>query len=104
MQRNPFLRSLTLINQSGISYVVVGGFAVVMHGVNRFTPDLNVVVSFEEAPLKRLFELFTSSELLPSDSTMVDQFLAPPLREKLLPEQKKRFLSFYDHQAPSISS
>lgn len=100
MERNPFFRSLTLLNQSGVPYVVVGGFAVVMHGVNRFTPDLNIIISFEESGVESLFQTFESHDLVCLDATVRQQFRSSIERTRLLPDQNRRFLSFYDQQAP----
>ena len=49
---NPFLEVIDALNGSGERYVIVGGFAAVMHGVNRMTHDLDIVVDL--APGKPL--------------------------------------------------
>ena len=44
---NPFRQVVSALRES--RYVLVGGFAAVMHGNNRFTPDVNIVIDFEPA-------------------------------------------------------
>jgi len=39
-----FLDLFRLLNQHGAKYLLVGGYAVVLHGNNRFTGDLNVFI------------------------------------------------------------
>ena len=39
-----FLELLKLLNQHGVKYLVVGGYAVVLHGHNRMTGDLDLFI------------------------------------------------------------
>lgn len=45
---NPYLDAISILNSTNVPYVVIGGFAVVMHGSNRFTPDMNVLIDLKE--------------------------------------------------------
>lgn len=47
MDSGHFLRIISLINESALRYVVVGGVSAVLHGNNRFTSDLDLVVELE---------------------------------------------------------
>jgi hypothetical protein len=54
-----FGRLLADLNRESVRYVVVGGIAVIRHGVVRATKDLDVVVACDEptaAALRRLME------------------------------------------------
>jgi hypothetical protein len=39
-----FLEFLDLLNKNNARYVVIGGYAVVIHGVNRTTGDLDIFI------------------------------------------------------------
>lgn len=39
-----FLELLKLLNQHGVKYLVIGGYAVVLHGHNRMTGDLDLFI------------------------------------------------------------
>lgn len=39
-----FLDLLKLLNQHGVKYLVIGGYAVVLHGHNRMTGDLDLFI------------------------------------------------------------
>lgn len=39
-----FLDLFRLLNQHGAKYLLVGGYAVVLHGNNRFTGDMDVFI------------------------------------------------------------
>lgn len=102
MEANPFLRALQLLHTSQVRYVIVGGFAVVMHGCNRFTPDLNVVVDFDDPNLGELMSQFESREIVPLPPKSTAQFLDPSFRQQES-EAGKWFFSLKDVQAPTFS-
>ncbi|HEX8053606.1 MAG TPA: hypothetical protein VF517_11500 [Thermoleophilaceae bacterium] len=52
-----FGRLLEDLNRAGVRYVIVGGIAVIRHGVVRATKDLDVVVACDEDTAKRLADL-----------------------------------------------
>ncbi len=39
-----FLELLKLLNQHGVKHLVIGGYAVVLHGHNRMTGDLDLFI------------------------------------------------------------
>jgi hypothetical protein len=45
---------LTLLRDGGVHHVIVGGTAVILHGVPRTTADLDLVVDLDPANLRRL--------------------------------------------------
>ncbi|MCC6219670.1 MAG: hypothetical protein IT291_00345 [Deltaproteobacteria bacterium] len=53
---NTFLKVISSLNDKGCRYVVVGGFAAVMHGNNRFTSDLDLVVDLNECEAKKTIQ------------------------------------------------
>lgn len=44
-----FLELLKLLNQHGVKYLVIGGYAVVLHGHNRMTGDLDLFIELSPA-------------------------------------------------------
>jgi len=49
-----FEEVFTLLRDGGVHFVIVGGTAVILHGVPRTTADLDLVVDLEPANLRRL--------------------------------------------------
>lgn len=47
---------LSVFSSSGVDYLIVGGWAVALHGEPRFTKDLDLLVGGDEANLVRVFE------------------------------------------------
>ena len=49
-----YARVLTALNQANISYAIVGGFAVALHGAVRGTVDLDLVIKLEQKEFLKL--------------------------------------------------
>lgn len=56
------LRALT---DSGVQFVLVGGFAVQLHGFVRTTIDLDLVLAMDDANLTKFIDVATQFELAP---------------------------------------
>jgi hypothetical protein len=50
-------RILRLLNQAGVEYVLIGGFAVVIHGYERLTGDLDICYARSRENVKRLVDV-----------------------------------------------
>jgi len=53
-QYNEFLDILKAMEQEGVDYVLVGGFAVILHGMHRHTMDIDIFVKCEQQNIKKL--------------------------------------------------
>jgi predicted nucleotidyltransferase len=66
MLNRHFREFLKLLIDNGIRFLVVGGYAVGIHGFPRYTGDMDVFVASDAdnaAGLKRVFELFGFGDL-----------------------------------------
>jgi len=71
-----FKELLVLFNAHNVDYVIVGGFALALHGAPRFTGDLDVLVRPNPANARRVMTALAAFGFnLPWLS--VDDFLAP---------------------------
>jgi hypothetical protein len=62
---NPFLRAIDALNKHDVRYVIVGGFAAIMHGHNRATKDLDIVVDLETAEARKAIAALVSIGMQP---------------------------------------
>lgn len=51
---NLFLSLLESLHREGVEYILVGGYAVVLHGSSRFTEDIDVFIRKTEENVERL--------------------------------------------------
>ncbi len=72
---------LSALTDRGVQYVVCGGVACIMHGVERTTADLDLVVKFERDNLRGVIDVARRHQLQPR---------VPEPLESLLDEQRRR--------------
>lgn len=92
----PFSDVLRELAQAQVRYVVVGGVAAVMHGVERVTYDLDLVIELTResclAAIERLLTIGFKARV-PVDPR---GFADPVLRESWLREKGMQVFSFWD--------
>ena len=67
-----FLLFIRPLNRAGIRYVIGGSVAAIFYGEPRLTNDVDVVVFFNEADVRRLLEIFPASDFyLPPPETLM---------------------------------
>ena len=55
-----FKELLKLLNENGVKYLLIGGYAVVLHGYVRNTNDLDIVVSDDPDNAQRVVKALTA--------------------------------------------
>ncbi len=93
----PILRAL---NEREVRYVVVGGFATVMHGYARLTADLDLVVDLEPHQAARAVHTLTGLGLQPRPPVDAIQFADPAARRQWIEERGLKVFSFWDPEDP----
>lgn len=93
LNRN-FEEFLRLLNGQGVKYLVIGGYAVAVHGYVRATGDLDVFVELAEENIHRLMAVLkdfgfdttvVSKEVLLTRGKII-RFGVPPLRLEIMNE------------------
>ena len=57
---NSFLKIIAALNKYSVEYVVIGGVAMIMHGLPRLTQDLDLVVNLTDTNVDKLREALKS--------------------------------------------
>lgn len=62
-----FLKVVKAMEDEGVDYILIGGFAVILHGLPRFTVDMDFFVKMAENNIqklrKALYQTFEDSEI-----------------------------------------
>ena len=62
-----FLKVLKAMEDEGVEYILIGGFAVILHGLPRFTIDMDFFMKMAEKNVQRLrqalFSVFGDSDI-----------------------------------------
>lgn len=62
MQVMPLVRVCRLLNQHGVRYLVVGGYACILHGLVRTTEDVDLLVEESAENYQRVIEALSEME------------------------------------------
>ncbi|TAL30415.1 MAG: hypothetical protein EPN93_20075 [Spirochaetes bacterium] len=86
--RNHLHEILTALVGRHVRFIVCGGVALVLHGIERMTLDIDLSVDFERDNLKRFLEVMTELNLVPR---------VPVPAETLLDEEKRAIMIEQKH-------
>jgi len=89
-----------VLNKYKIRYVVVGGVAVLLHGFERFTKDLDLMVDLDEKNLAKIYEAFKKIGYKPKVPVTKEQFMNKKERKKWQKEKGMIVFSFVKNDPP----
>ena len=81
-------------------YLVVGGVAVVLHGIVRLTVDLDLMVDLESKNLRRFIEAMKSLGYKPRAPVAASDLLDQEKRRQWADEKNMLVFSFYNPKKP----
>lgn len=92
MLNQDFKEFIQSLNANGVRYLIVGGYAVALHGYPRYTKVLDIWIAMSEENARRMVQAladfgFGSLGLVPQDFLVPDQIIQlgyPPARIDLL--------------------
>jgi hypothetical protein len=99
---NPFIRVIEALNRNDVRYVVVGGFAAMLHGNNRATVDLDLVVDLDANEVRKVIRVLQSLGLtsrLPVDPL---QFADAETRQSWVREKQMIVFTMTDPTHPTF--
>jgi hypothetical protein len=88
------------LNEADVRYLVVGGLAVVAHGHVRFTADIDLVLDFDEANLRRAMEVFESLDFRPRAPVPLHQFADAEIRQGWIRDKGLTVFSLFSDDHP----
>lgn len=97
---NPFLRVIDALNLAQVRYVIVGGFAAIMHGHDRATSDLDIVVDLGVAEAKKAITALVSIGLRPRVPVDPLDFADPAKRREWKGDKNAVVFTLIDPQNP----
>lgn len=90
------------LNRAGIRYLVAGGVAVLLHGIDRFTADLDLILHLEESNILAFDEVMTQMGLIPKVPVSGKEFAKKENREKWQREKGMIVFSYVDPNNPLL--
>lgn len=95
-------RVLRALAEAGVRFVVVGGFAVVLHGHPRLTADLDLVVDLEPDQIGAALRTLTGLGLVPLLPVAPEDFADPRTRRRWIQERNLRVFTLQDPSDPLL--
>ena len=89
-----------ILEKNKIRYAVAGGVALVLHGVVRFTADLDLIVDLEPENLRRFVQAMTELGYRPRVPVKAEDFLDQAARNQWKQEKGMEVFSFVDPGQP----
>ncbi|AKJ65059.1 hypothetical protein [Kiritimatiella glycovorans] len=96
------LRTIILaLSDAEVDYVIGGGVACVLQGVERFTLDLDVAVRFTEGNMRRFIKVMEDLGLKPRVPLEPETLLDPETIRMIVEEKHAVVFSFLDPKEPA---
>lgn len=90
-----FEDALILLRDGGVRFVVVGGVAVILHGVPRTTADLDLVVDMEPSNVRRLVSAMIRLGYQPRAPVEAADLCDPDKRRSWIEDESMRAFTFH---------
>ncbi|MBI4211871.1 MAG: hypothetical protein HY540_04455, partial [Deltaproteobacteria bacterium] len=84
------------LNKFQLSYVIVGGIAVNLHGYDRLTGDIDIAISLTDVEIGKFIKAAKELSLVPRVPVRLEDFLDPVKREEWIQEKNMKVFSVYN--------
>jgi hypothetical protein len=88
------------LDNAGVSYVLCGGLAIVLHGIHRFTADIDLAVALEVDNLQRFIDVVSRLGYRPRAPVPASDLLDPESRRRWQTEKHAVVFTFVDPARP----
>ena len=99
-QESHLVEILCTLSDHHVDFVIAGGVAMVLHGVERTTLDLDVAVSLEPENLRRFLEAIASLGLVPRAPVPAEVILDQKSIADLIREKNALVFTFWSPEEP----
>lgn len=84
------------LEENQVKYLVIGGVAVNLHGLNRITGDLDIMVSFDKENIKRLSQAAKNLNLRPRIPEKIESLADSKKRESWITKKNMKVYTLLD--------
>jgi len=88
------------LNQASIKYMVAGGIAVNLYGIERATADVDIVLELEKGNLSKFIRVAKKLGLKPKIPVKLEDFIDPEKRKSWRMNKGMMVFSLYDPKNP----
>ena len=84
----------------GLRYAVIGGIAVNLHGYNRVTGDLDIIISFSDENISKFIEVSKQLDLVSRLPVKLEDLAKSELRLSWIQEKNMKVFTVYNPSNP----
>lgn len=95
-----FLALFAALNREKVQYLVAGGWAVNLYGIERATGDIDLVVWLEPHNVEQFVKVMKEMGLKPKVPVSIDEFRREDRRNEWIRDKGMRAFSFFDPKTP----
>ena len=90
------------LNKKKIRYLIAGGIAVNLYGIERATADIDIIVDLEDANLQRFIDAVKEMGFKPKVPVMIEDFIKKEKRDEWVKEKGMMVFSLLDPKDPFL--
>ena len=91
-----FKNLFSSLNKKKVRYLVAGGIAVNLYGIERATADIDIVVDLEESNLTRFIKIVKELGFRPKIPVRFEDFIKKENREEWINQKRMKVFSVFD--------
>lgn len=95
-----FKNLFSTLNTRSVKYLVVGGIAVNLYGIERSTADIDILMVLDEENLSKFLSAIGDLGLKPKMPVPLEDLLKPEVRSGWIEEKHMRVFTLYDEESP----
>lgn len=95
-----FKKLFSALEQESVQYMVAGGIAVNLYGIERATADIDVALKLEKDNLSKFFRVTKKLGLKPKAPVKLEDFAEPAQRESWAKDKGMVVFSLFDPRNP----
>ena len=99
-QESHLVEILCALHDHEVQFVVAGGVAMVLHGIERMTLDLDIAVSLDPENLRRFLLVLRELRLVPRAPVAAEVILEPGRMHQLVEEKNALVFTFWNPGEP----
>ena len=98
----PHTKILKELVAGGVDFILGGGVACVLHGVERITMNVDVAIHMDSANWGRLIGVMNKMGLLPRAPVRPETLIDPKVRQAMVEEKQALVFTFVHPDEPSL--
>ncbi len=97
-----FLSLFATLNRKKVRYLLAGGLAVNLYGIERSTGDIDLVVELDQHNLGKFVEVMQELGFKPKAPVPMEDFVREEKRQEWMRDKGMQVFSFFDPKNPFI--